>query len=190
MSWFEDAYQKANLRFDHEKIVFYESIRGRYWEVMMDWEKPIMDKIAELSVKEGDHVLECGFGMGILSDAIQARKPASHTICENHKDIIPRLRSWAKNKSNVILHEDKWINVKDSEYSVILIDTYADDDLPKFKQFCEAKMNKGIISWWNHLGSEEHTMGWDNVKFYDVTVDPPKNAYYNNSIYKIPIKEL
>ena len=185
---FQQEYQDTSLNFDHDKIVFYESSRGRVWQVMMRWETPIMNKIAELCVNEGDHVLECGFGMGILSDAIQARKPASHTICENHKDIIPRLKSWAKDKSNVILHEDKWINVKDGKYSVILIDTYADDDLPKFKQFCEAKMNKGIISWWNHSGKE--TMGWDNVKFYDVNIKPPKNSYYNKSIYKIPIKEL
>tara|TARA_Y100000766_G_C18904070_1_gene604894 strand:+ start:2473 stop:3042 length:570 start_codon:yes stop_codon:yes gene_type:complete len=186
----QEAYQNASLEFDHDKITFYESNRGRIWEVMMDWEKPIMKKIADLCVNEGDHVLECGFGMGILSDEIQAKNPASHTICENHKDIIPRLRSWAKDKSNVILHEDKWINLKDSGYSVILIDTYADDDLPKFKQFCEAKMNKGIISWWNHLCSDTHTMGWDNVKFYDMNVKPPKNAYYNYSIYKIPVKRI
>ena len=186
----QEEYQKSDLKFDSEKIIWKNPLRGQYWQVMMRWETPIMHKIAELCVNEGDNVLECGFGMGILSDAIQARKPALHTICENHKDIIPRLRSWAKDKSNVILHEDKWINVKDSGYSVILIDTYADNDLPKFKQFCEAKINKGIISWWNHLGSEKHTMGWDNVKFYDVNINPPKNAYYNNSIYKIPIKKL
>ena len=33
-------------------------------------------------------------------------------------------------------------------------------------------------------------MGWDNVKFYEVNIKPPKNSYYNKSIYKIPIKEL
>ena len=186
----QEEYQKSDLKFDREKIIWKNPLRDQYWQVMMRWETPIMHKIADLCVNEGDHVLECGFGMGILSEAIQAKKPASHTICENHKDIIPRLRSWAKDKSNVILHEDKWINVKDGEYSVILIDTYADNDLPKFKQFCEAKLKKGIISWWNHLGSEEHTMGWDDVKFYDINIDPPTNAYYNNLIYKIPIKKL
>ena len=190
MPTFAENYRAADLTFDDNGIYWVNPENDETYQVMMDWEQPIMDKMAELCVSEGDDVLEIGFGMGILSDAIQAKKPASHTICENHKDIIPRLRSWAKNKPNVILHEDKWINVKDGEYSVILIDTYADDDLPKFKQFCETKLKKGIISWWNHLGSEEHTMGWNNVKFYDVNIKPPKNAYYNNLIYKIPVKEL
>ena len=80
MSWFEDAYQKANLRFDHEKIVFYESIRGRYWEVMMDWEKPIMNKIAELSVKEGDHVEFRLLGVGILKLRRSRERSDEHRV--------------------------------------------------------------------------------------------------------------
>ena len=78
----QEEYQKSDLKFDSEKIIWKNPLRGQYWQVMMRWETPIMHKIAELCVNEGDNVLECGFGMGILSDAIQARKPASHTICE------------------------------------------------------------------------------------------------------------
>ena len=135
--------------------------------------------------------------MGILSDAIQARNPASHTICEFHPDIIPRMRAWAEGKSNITLHEDKWITVDNGRYDAILMDTYADDDLHyRFREFCNRKISKsgGKISWWNFNGGETDEymrFYWkDGITFTDVAVDPPTNSYYNLSVYKVPIKTL
>ena len=103
----QQAYTNADLTITDDKITWVNPADGKTLEVMMGWEQPIMEKMAELAVSEGDHVLECGFGMGILSDAIQARNPASHTICEFHPEIIPKMRTWAEGKSNITLHEDK-----------------------------------------------------------------------------------
>ncbi len=191
------AYKAADLTFTSDSITWVNTVAsGETWEVMMDWEQPIMEKMAELAVSEGDNVLECGFGMGILSDAIQARNPASHTICENHPDIIPRLRAWAEGKSNVILHEDRWYTLLGTKgrYDAILMDTYADDDLhPKLVYFCRNKGAKSgcKVTWWNWSGGttdEYMRFGWDDISFTDVAVDPPINSYYNHEVYKVPLK--
>ena len=98
---FNEAFLNADLTFDDNGIYWVyagetiEDKTNQTFEIMMAWEQPIMQKMADLCVSEGDDVLELGFGMGILSDAIQAKKPASHTIVECHKDIIPRLKTWA-----------------------------------------------------------------------------------------------
>ncbi len=200
---FQKGYKKATLTFESDRITFQNELTNWKFspgvmEVMMDWEQPIMEKMAEIAVSEGDHVLECGFGMGILSDAIQARNPASHTICENHPDIIPKMRAWAEGKSNIILHEDRWFTLieQTGRYDAILMDTYADDDLhPRFVYFCRNKGAKSgcKISWWNWSGGttdEYMKFYWDNVSFTDVAVDPPLNSYYNKDIYKVPLKIL
>tara|TARA_Y100000296_G_scaffold25308_1_gene29771 strand:- start:759 stop:1814 length:1056 start_codon:yes stop_codon:yes gene_type:complete len=200
---FQKGYKKAKLTFESDRITFQNEVSNWKFspgtmEVMMDWEQPIMEKMAEIAVSEGDHVLECGFGMGILSDAIQARNPASHTICENHPDIIPKMREWAEGKSNVILHEDRWYTLieQTGRYDAILMDTYADDDLhPKLRYFCR---NKGVktgckVTWWNWSGGttdEYMRFYWDDISFTDVAVDPPTNSYYNRTVYKVPLKIL
>ena len=193
----QQAYTNADLTFTDDKITWVNPADGKTLEVMMGWEQPIMEKMAELAVSAGDHVLECGFGMGILSDAIQARNPASHTICEFHPDIIPKMRTWAEGKSNITLHEDKWLTLLDQtgRYDAILMDTYADDDLhPRFVYFCRNKSKPDCkITWWNWSGGETDEymrFYWDDITFTDVTVDPPENAYYNRTTYKVPLKTL
>ena len=191
----QKAYKDATLTFADDKITWHCPVTNDTREVMMDWEQPIMAKMAEVAVSEGDHVLECGFGMGILSDAIQARNPASHTICEFHPDIIPKMREWASGKSNVTLIEDKWITLLDvpARYNAILMDTYADDDLhSKFAWFCSNKAQQNCkVTWWNFTGGttdDYMKFYWDDISFTDVTVDPPLNSYYNKDIYKVPLK--
>ena len=193
----QQAYRTASLTFTEDAITWLNPATNETWEVMMGWEQPIMEKMAELAVSAGDHVLECGFGMGILSDAIQARNPASHTICEFHPEVITKMRAWAEGKSNITLHEDKWLTLLDQtgRYDAILMDTYADDDLhPRFVYFCRNKSKPDCkITWWNWSGGETDEymrFYWDDITFTDVTVDPPENAYYNRTTYKVPLKIL
>lgn len=53
----------------------------------MGWEAPIMEKTAKiLCPKEGLSVLNIGFGLGLMDEALQKYKPAHHTIVEAHPD--------------------------------------------------------------------------------------------------------
>ena len=196
---FRNSYLAANLTFEDDKITWHCPEMDDTREVMMEWETPIMNKMAEIAVSAGDHVLECGFGMGILSNAVQARNPASHTIVECHPQIIVKLKEWAADKPNVIVKEGKWMDLLDDsqKYDAILMDTYVDDDLHvTFRQFCETKIssNGGKVSWWNFSGGTTDQwmkFYWDNVTFTEVTgLNPPENTYYNRDNYFIPLKIL
>ena len=144
MSVFVDNYRAANLTFDSDGIYWVNPENNETYQIMMSWEQPIMEKMADLTVSEGDDVLELGFGMGILSDAIQAKNPKTHTIVECHKDVIPKLQAWADGKSNVIIIEGMWTEVRDqyTSYDAILHDTYADDHRHALKEYAEAYSKK------------------------------------------------
>lgn len=202
---FQDGYKNATLTFESDKITFESTVDdGDYspgtYDCWMDWEQPVMEKMAELAVSEGDHVLECGFGMGLLSDAIQARNPGSHTITETHPQLIEKAKAWASGKSNIILYEDEWIELlnQTGRYDVILINTYADPIIyaqrPRFVHFCRNKAAKSgcKISWYNSSGNtSDHTkFYWDNVSFTEIEVNPPSNTYYNQTKYYVPLKTL
>ncbi len=195
---FNTAFLNADLTFDDNGIYWVyegETLTGetnQTFEVMMAWEQPIMQKMADLCVNEGDNVLELGFGMGILSDAIQAKKPASHTIVECHKDIIPKLKEWAATPvdgftKNVKIIEGNWVDVNKQygKYDAILQDTYADPHKEAFKTLIDRYANVGCkITYWNGLDTD---LGFDNVEFHEVSVNPPSNQYFDKTIYKVPL---
>ena len=190
-------YHKADLTVrDNGDIVWFNPTAQETWEVMMGWEQPIMEKMAEVCVNEGDHVLECGFGMGILATAVQARKPASHTIAETHPQVQLKLAEFASSNSTVRAVNDRWFSLMQEagRYDVILMDTYADDDLhPKFAYFVKQKAKQDSkISWWNWSGGT--TDPWmkfywpdDHIDFYDVNINPPANQYFNRTVYHLPV---
>ena len=189
-------YMSSTLTFNNDSILWTNPYDDKVYEVMMSWEQPIMNKMAELAVSEGDDVLELGFGMGILSNAIQARKPKSHTIVECHPEIIIKLKEWASNKTNVIIVEGDWLEKAEdlNTYDAILQDTYADNNLHNFVSFACSKANTGCkVTWWNYKNSDTNWIYlFDdyNLTLTDVDVDPPVNQYYNEKNYKIPLKIL
>ena len=199
---FNKAYLNADLTFDDNGIYWVyegETLEGKTnqtFEVMMAWEQPIMDKMADLCVSEGDDVLEIGFGMGILSDAIQAKKPASHTIIECHKDIIPKLKTWADTPvdgftKNVKIIEGSWVDVNSQfgKYDAILQDTYADLNKYAFKELIRVYGREGCkVTYWNSTEALHTTLDFDDdVEFHEVSVNPPSNQYFNKTIYKVPL---
>ena len=76
-----------NYTFSSTKIV--EDSTG--YEVMMQWEYPIMQKKAEWACQNGGDIIEFGFGMGISATLIQEQDINSHTICEIHPQVLERL---------------------------------------------------------------------------------------------------
>ena len=92
------------------------------YAVMMKWEQPLMQAHADficgsratslkyeptseplhggsgsdVSANECGAMLNIGFGMGLVDDAIQSHSPALHVICEAHPKVLARAEAWAK----------------------------------------------------------------------------------------------
>lgn len=75
------------------------------YAVMMKWEQPLMKSHADfICGREGSQgspshcgaMLNIGFGMGLVDDAIQSHSPALHVICEAHPQVLARAEAWAK----------------------------------------------------------------------------------------------
>lgn len=80
--------------------------------VMMAWEKPLMEAHAKAICSVGGHILNIGFGMGLVDTAIQQYSPASHTIVEAHPEVYERmLRTGWGEKNNVKIVLGRWQDV-------------------------------------------------------------------------------
>ena len=80
-------YTSQSLTFESDKITITET--GE--EVMMDWEDLLMSASAAYVTENGGDMLEIGFGMGISAGYMHSHSINSHTIVENHPDIIPKV---------------------------------------------------------------------------------------------------
>ena len=182
------AFKDNTLTFSADKIV--DDSSG--FEVMMDWEAPIMEKSAEYICHNSGDVLEIGFGMGICADYIQAQGVNSHTIIEIHPQILERLNAWASGKSNVTVIEGDWSSVSGlGTYDGIFIDTFGDDNWFNFKDFALAKAKSGAkITYWNNFTDNRNEHGFDSVSFEDISVTPDSNSYFSSTTYNMPKVEL
>ena len=105
------AYKDKNLVFTADSIYF--DYDGEKEFVMMEWERPLMEKHANYVCENGGDILEIGFGMGISADYIQANNINSHTIIEIHPDILNKAYEWAEGKSNINIIAGDWYNSLD-----------------------------------------------------------------------------
>ena len=170
---YDSGYKERTLTFESDKIVF--SKNGETFQVMMDWETPIMKRSAEWVTNGGkaESVLEIGYGMGIAASFIQAYQPNQHIIMELHPRVAERAEEYA-NQRNKYYSGDKrtahkrvtimggkdWYTEfqKDfnksglQEFDAIFIDTYNDNNLYKLKEYI-TKMLKpgGRMTWWNPM---------------------------------------
>lgn len=80
--------------------------------VMMAWEKPLMEAHAKAVCSGGGHILNIGFGMGLVDTAIQQYSPATHTIIEAHPEVYKRMldTGWG-DKDNVKIIFGRWQDV-------------------------------------------------------------------------------
>jgi hypothetical protein len=100
------------------------------FQVMMEWEKPYMEALIK-HLKPFGHVLEIGFGLGYSANAIQKNKIKSHTIIESDKNIIKKLKIWAKKQKNkVIIIEGFW---QEQLHKLDKFDSIFCDDCPSKK---------------------------------------------------------
>ena len=89
------GYLEETLIFESNKIYFTDEVFGGDREVMMDWEDSLMSASAAYICEGGGDILEIGFGMGISAGYMHSHSINSHTIIENHPQIITKAQEWA-----------------------------------------------------------------------------------------------
>ena len=184
------TYISSDLIFESDKITYVNS-SNQTLEVMMDWEDTIMSASAAYVCEGGGDILEIGFGMGISATYIQSHTINSHTIIENHPQIITKAQAWAADKSNVTIIEGSWFDIKDSlsTYDGLFYDTWGDLNNTDIWTLMPSFMKPGgRATWWGSY--KELSMGFDNVTFDIHTVNPPTNQYFNYSQYYLPKKQF
>lgn len=184
-------YTERTLIFEENKIYFIDEVNEEQ-QVMMNWEDGLMKKHADYVCSNGGDILEIGFGMGISANYIQQNNPASHTIVENHPQIIVKAKEWAQGKSNVTIIEGSWIdNLSQlSEYDGVFYDTYGDTDLDSFGEHLPSLVKEGgVATWWNSKGETENVFGIEGVAYEHVDISAPDNNYYTKNIYYLPQKQ-
>ena len=180
-------YTDRTLTFESDKI--YYSDETTTFEVMMSWEDSLMSASAAYICEGGGDILEIGFGMGISAGYIQSQSISSHTIIENHPQIIEKANAWAVGKSNVTIVEGDWFTNKNSllTYDGIFYDTYGDTNMNNFSSSLNSLTKAGAhVTWWNNNNSATNYYNIPNVTYQEISVSPQTNGYFNSSTYYLP----
>lgn len=100
-------YLEDRISFSEDKLMESSSKA-----IMMAWEKPLMEAHAKAICSRGGHILNIGFGMGLVDAAIQQYEPVTHTIVEAHPEVYNRMISsgWG-DKQNVKIICGRWQDV-------------------------------------------------------------------------------
>ena len=189
-----DNYTSASLKFYKDRIVCEDDnsvFNGK--EIMMSWEEPLMSASAEYVTQNGGDILEIGFGMGISADYIQSHNIDSHTIIENHPQVIEKLYKWAEDKPNVKVIPNDWYDVKDSleKFDGIFFDTYGDDNMYYFSSSLSNWTKSGTkVTWWNNEPRETNFYNIPDVLYKKIDIEPALNFYFQGKSYYMPMKEF
>ena len=169
------GYLDQTLTFTDNKICYLTEY-GIEAEVMMDWEDELMSASAAYVCQNGGDILEIGFGMGISAGYMHSHSISTHTIVENHPEIIPKAQTWAQGKSNVTIVTGSWYDIKDelSTYDGVFYDTYGDDDMIYFSSSLSSLVKTGgVATWWNNNPSATNFYNIPNITYDSYSVTPP-----------------
>ncbi|KAF5176552.1 arginine N-methyltransferase [Thalictrum thalictroides] len=160
--------------------------------IMMAWEKPLMEAHAKAVCSGGGHVLNIGFGMGLVDTAIQQYSPVTHTIIEAHPEVYDRMirDGWGE-KENVKIIFGRWQDVLSrlESYDGIFFDTYGEyyEDLRKFHQELPSILKPGgIYSFFNGLCGGN---AFFHVVYCQLVSLELGNLGYSTQFIPLPVKD-
>jgi hypothetical protein len=182
-------YLSSSLSFQSDKITITET--GE--EIMMSWEDSLMSASAAYVTENGGAILEIGFGMGISAGYIQSHSISSHTIVENHPEIIPKAVEWANGKSNVTIISQSWYDVRNSigQFDGIFYDTYGDDTNYLFSSSLSSlTKSRTKVTFWNNNQNQSNDLNIPNCQYQQISITPDDNMYFNGNTYYMPKKEF
>ncbi|THU46790.1 hypothetical protein C4D60_Mb09t08600 [Musa balbisiana] len=180
-------YLEDRVSFSEDKLMDSESKA-----VMMEWERPLMEAHARAVCGGGGKVLNVGFGMGLVDEAIQRYGPVEHTIVEAHPEVYERmLRSgWGK-KENVKIVFGRWQGVLPQleSYDGIFFDTYGEyyEDLRQFHQHLPRLLKPGgVYSYFNGLCGDN---AFFHVVYCQLVALELGNLGYSTQFIPLPVKD-
>jgi len=182
------SYTSSTLIFSDDRI----TISGSNIQVMMDWEDPIMSASAAYVTTGGGDILEIGFGMGISAGYIQSHSISSHTIVENHPQVIEKLETWANGKSNITIVSQSWQEVTQSlgTFDGILFDDFGGvyEDISSSLQYLTKSGTK--MTFWNNYNSTSNPIN-PSADLQEINVTPTdNNSYFHSNTYYMPKLEF
>ncbi|KAL3840471.1 hypothetical protein ACJIZ3_025062 [Penstemon smallii] len=180
-------YLEDRVTFSEDKVMDAESKA-----VMMAWEKPLMEAHAKAICSGGGHILNIGFGMGLVDTAIQQYTPVSHTIVEAHPEVYNRMlqTGWGE-KENVKIIFGRWQdNLSQLEsYDGIFFDTYGEyyEDMREFHQHLPHLLKPGgIYSFFNGLCGGNPFF---HVVYCQLVSLELENLGYSTQMIPLPVKD-
>ncbi|PSS19717.1 Protein arginine N-methyltransferase [Actinidia chinensis var. chinensis] len=180
-------YLEDRVTFSEDKLMDSESKA-----VMMAWEKPLMEAHAKAVCSGGGHILNIGFGMGLVDNAIQQYAPVTHTIIEAHPEVYDRmLRSGWGEKENVKIIFGRWQDVlsKLESYDGIFFDTYGEyyEDMREFHQLLPSLLKAGgIYSFFNGLCGGN---AFFHVVYCQLVSLELESLGYSTQLIPLPVKD-
>lgn len=180
-------YLEDRVSFSEDKLMDTEDKA-----VMMAWEKPLMEAHAKAVCLGGGHILNIGFGMGLVDTAMQQYNPMSHTIVEAHPEVYKRMidSGWGE-KENVKVIYGRWQDVLDQlgSYDGIFFDTYGEyyEDMREFHQHLPTLLKPGgIYSFFNGLcGSNP----FFHVVYCQLVSLELESLGYSTQLIPLPVKD-
>ncbi|KAM0937434.1 putative guanidinoacetate N-methyltransferase [Dioscorea sansibarensis] len=185
----KNEYLDDRVSFSEDKVMEAESKA-----VMMAWERPLMEAHARAVCGNGNggRILNVGFGMGLVDEAIQKYAPAEHTIVEAHPEVHERMiRSGWGEKENVRIVFGKWQDVLPQleSYDGIFFDTYGEyyEDLRLFHQHLPKLLKPGgIYSYFNGLCGDN---AFFHVVYCQLVSLELGNLGYSTQFIPLPVKD-
>lgn len=177
------------------------------WQVMQEWERPLMQTLAKNVAGEGKRILEIGFGMGICAEEIMKLGCLSYTVIEAHPIVAEKARQWLKlNKIDGTVIEGFWEEkireLPKRFYDGIVFDTYPLNEEERSKNHFsfipQAKWllsHDGILTYYSDETEnfrEEHMhlllSNYKKIKLERVSDLNPSDdcEYWNNNYMIIP----
>ncbi|GAB2269626.1 hypothetical protein Dimus_004551 [Dionaea muscipula] len=159
--------------------------------IMMAWEKPLMEAHAKAVCSNGGHILNIGFGMGLVDTAIQQYNPVTHTIVEAHREVYDRmLRNGWGEKENVKIIFGRWQDVLPQldSYDGIFFDTYGEyyEDMREFHQHLPRLLKTGgIYSFFNGLCGDN---AFFHVVYCHLVSLELENLGFSTQLIPLPVK--
>ena len=187
----KENYQNRRLTYDEKTL---RDHNGR--AIMMEWEKPIMHHQAKTICQNGGKILNIGFGMGYIDNAIQTHNIDHHTIIECHPDVWAKMKEdgWL-DKPNVECIFGTWQEVmpkldQDARmFDGIYFDTWDEEDIG-FHMNVQRVINPGgMYSWFNRTDNPEKVqmdgkylplLQWFDIQTEKIIIENPPTLKEQN----------